>query len=218
MNKLAEESKAALIGSFASANCTEISYRLSASRDKFDVDRFRASLMPKGRTKDKWGTVCAPKDPKTGDYHLHADWFIEEDEVSFRIDYEAGPKEHEADEREPYAEEFMEWLGQFFKYENARSHIHAEFAYPLETRESKFPLPLKTAIGPKVIEAEIDGISLKLPSKPEGVTSVWVTRGKARWKIQLAGDRRTTFKAFTPYEDMRAFISVLEMVIEERKS
>jgi hypothetical protein len=88
--------------------------------------------------------------------------------------------------------------------------------FGLGMRRSKFPLPLITAFGPKGNEAEIDGISLKFPSKPEGVASLWLMRWK-RWRVQVAADRRITFKGFSPYEDMRAFISVVQMVIEEEK-
>jgi hypothetical protein len=203
---------------FKSTHCEEISYRIEVSRDKFDVERFRSSLIGVGKKLDRYGTVCAPKDPKNGDFHLHAEWFIEEDEINFRIDYEEGPKEHEDDEQEPYAEQFMEWLGQFFKNDNAHAHIHAEFVYPLEARKSRFPLPLKTVLGPEGSEAEINGISLSFPSKPEGVGSYWLMRMKKRWRVQLAADRRVTFKGFTPYRDMRAFVSVIEMVMEDKKS
>jgi len=215
------ESKSAIVEgvTFKSLHCEEMSYRISVSRDKFNVDKFRSGLMPKGQMKDRYGTVCAPLDPKTADYHVHADWLIDKDEVNFTIDFESGPKEHEKDEREPYAEQFMEWLGQFFVHESAHAHIHADFVYPIEARQSKFiALPLKTTIGPKGDEAEINGISLTLPSKPEGVLSVWVMRWKPRWRIQLAANRRVTFKGFTPYEDMRAIASIVEMVTEETKS
>jgi hypothetical protein len=203
--------------SFKSAHCEEISYRLSVSREKFDVDAFRSQLMPKAKTKDEAGTVCAPKDPNTGDYHVHAEWTIGPDEVDFRIDYVEGTKDHEKDEREPYAEQFMEWLGQFFKHENAHVHIHADFMFPTEQKESKFLLPLKTSLGPKGNEAEINGICLLFPSHPEGVLDAWVLRWKRNWRVQSAANRRVTFKGFTPYEDVRAFISVFDTILEEKK-
>ncbi len=147
---------------FKTARCENVYYYLHVGRDKFSLESFRANFS-KQKDKERAGTVCAPKDPATGDYHVHADWVIDADEVRFTIDYESGPKPHESDEREPFAEQFMEWLGQFFKHENAHAHIHAEFEYELETRESKFPLPLKTNLGPEGPEAEINGIRLTLP-------------------------------------------------------
>ena len=109
----------------------------------------------------------------------------------------------------------MEWIGQFFKHETAQGHIHARFEYPLEARQSKFPLPLKTALKG---EAEIDGISLKLPSKPEGVSKVRLTQGKTRWYVEVIADRRITFKGFSPYGDVQAILSVIDTLMEEKKS
>jgi hypothetical protein len=193
----------------------EMQYWFLVSRDKFDLDKFREQLGPTARNQDAYRILVAPTDPKTGDYHIHAGWRIEENEITFWVKYVLGPKKHEKDEREPYAEQFMEWLGRFFRNETAQAHIHADFEFPLETRQSKFPLPLKTALEGG---AEIDGISLRLPALPSGVSRIRLTQGKTNWFVEVIADRRVKFKEFTPYTDVQAFLSVIGTLMEERKS
>lgn len=193
----------------------EMQYWFVVSRDKFDLEKFRGQLGPTSRNQDSYSILVAPTDPKTADYHIHAGWRIEEKEISFWVQYIHGPKRHEKDEREPYAEQFMEWLGRFFKNETAQAHIHADFEFPLETRQSKFPLPLKTALEGG---AEIDGISLRLPVLPSGVSRIRLTQGKTNWFVEVIADRRVKFKEFTPYADVHAFLSVIRTLIEEKKS
>jgi len=192
----------------------QMEYWIWVTPDKFDSEKFRQSLGPKARDRDSFTTAVAPKDPKAGDYYIVAFWQIEKDEISFRIGYYVGSKEHAEDEHEPYAEQFMEWLGQFFKHETAEAHIHARFKFPLETRKSKFPLPLKTSLEG---DAEIDGISLRLPAKPQGVSKVRLTQGKTLWYTEVVADRRITFKGFSPDADVQAFMFVMGTLIEEAK-
>jgi len=131
---------------FAGTGLDGIQYWIWVTTEKFDLEKFRAELKPLAKDSDSLRTVVAPRDPKTGDYHVFVNWHHEKNEITLAIDYSVGPKEHEKDEHEPYAEQFMEWIGRFFKYETAQGHIHARFEYLLEARQSKFPLPLKTAL------------------------------------------------------------------------
>lgn len=193
----------------------DIQYWIRVSADKFDIEKFRSALGPKARHRDYFSVPIAPTDPESGDYHVLADWEIRKDEIRFRIEYLPGPKKHEEDEHEPYAEGFIEWLGGFFKHENAQAHFHARFEYQLEAKQSKFPLPLKTALEGA---PEIEGISLRLPAKPNGIFRVRLVQGKTVWYVEVVADRRITFKGFTPYPDIQACESVISTLMEDKKS
>lgn len=153
-------------------------------------------------------------DPAT-DYHIHVNFWAEEKDVTIQLGYMGRERTGKAKGTPgPSAEEYGEWLGQFFKYDTTQVHMHGHFSYPIASRQSKFPLPLKTSIE----NAEIDGISLKLPAKPEGVLRVRLTRGEASWYVEAIADRRITFKGFTPHADVKALASVASTLMEESKS
>jgi hypothetical protein len=213
MTEIKESSTPQPIERLTGTGFDEMHYIISVSRDKFDLEKFRGELGPNAKNRDIYSVLVAPREPKTGDYHIHAGWHIEEKEINFSIQYIIGPKKHESDEHEPYAEQFMEWIGRFFKNETAQAHIHADFEYPLETRQSKFPLPLKTALEG---DAEIDGISLRLPALPSGVSRIRLSQGKTRWYVEVIADRRIKFKGFSPYADVQAFLSVTGTLMEKK--
>lgn len=209
-NNLSPES----IDRFEGTGLDEIRYWITASLEKFYLDKFRKQIKSRSTGGDLHGALVSPRDQEAGDYHIHANWHVSEKEIYLQVGYLVGTREHDEGEREPFAEEFMDWLGQFFKHETAQGHIHADFRYSLKSRQSKFPLPLKTALEG---DAEIDGISLRLPSAPKGVSRIRLTRGKNRWYVEVIADRRITFKGFSPYADVHAFLLVLNTLIEEKK-
>ncbi len=191
----------------------EIRYWIYTSREKFDVAKFRAAVGAKDE--DNYSCVITPHDPAIG-YEARMALWVEEPEITVQLIYSTGAPskgKRKVKQPGPYAEEFGEWLGQFFKYETTQSHMHGHFSYPLATRASKFPLPLKTNIE----DAEIDGVSLRLPSEPEGVSRVRLTQGDKEWYVEAVADRRITFKGFIPHVDVRVLASVINTLLEERK-
>ena len=205
-----------VIRSFEAASCRKLSYRFRTTRDKFDVDKFRNSiLLENARRRDRYSVTCAPREPSTGDYHVHFSWEIEEQEVTLRVEYVRGAKAHENDEREPYAEDVMEWLGQSFKNQNAHAYITAEYAFSAEQWHTRLLLPLRTATAEG--EAEIDGMSMKLIEQPAGVAKLWITSATEHLRVTVAAERRVQFKAFTPYDDLAVIAKVLGGFVEEKK-
>jgi hypothetical protein len=192
----------------------EIDYWLYTSREKFDVSKFCSAVGVKDE--DYYDCTITSRDPAS-DYSMHVMMFAdEEQEVTIQLSYSRREAARKTRGKQvgPYVEEFGEWLGQFFKYETTQGHMHGHFSYPLASRQSKFLLPLKTNIE----DAEIDGVSLNLPTKPEGVIRVRLTQGKRNWLVEVIADRRISFKDFTPHADVRALASVINTLLEERKS
>jgi hypothetical protein len=190
----------------------EIGYWIYTSREKFDVKKFRAAVGAKGE--NYYDCEITSRDPSS-DYSIHVVMFADEEEVTVQLEYSSNEASSKGRNKQvgPYAEEFGEWLGQFFKYDTTQGHMHGHFSYPLASRQSKFLLPLKTNIE----NAEIDGVSLRLPTKPEGVARVRLTQGKETWFVEVIADRRMTFKGFTPHSDVKALASVISTLLEERK-
>src|SRR5690242_5487000 len=99
----------------------EMQYWIYVAKEKFHSEKFSEEV--KGLHSITW-----PKHPQQGEFHVNAHWGLDDDgEMGFGIEYEMGPAEDAIDEHEPYAEQFMEWLGQFFKYDSAEGHVHARF-------------------------------------------------------------------------------------------
>jgi hypothetical protein len=190
----------------------EMYYGIVTDRDSFDLDRFLRYFGSDVANLDAYGVAAAPRDGSAGQYHVHCTWFIDGDKIEFRVEYYSGAMPHASDEREPYAEQFMEWLGQFFKKESVSCHIHARFEYPLAERLSTFPLPLATDLSPA---ADITGISLRLKDSPNGVSSVRLTRSDTLWYTEVVAHRTAVFSAFEPYSHAHALESILAMFLKE---
>jgi hypothetical protein len=214
--KLHRSAQAATRNKLSSYGLDEIRYWIYASREKFDVHKFIAAL---GEKSDQSYYECAfvPHDPAIG-YNVSIAMWPGDQEITLQLVYSteisSRRRKKKVKDSGPPVEELGDWLAQFFKYENTEGHIHGHFSYPLESRVSKFPLPLKTSIE----DAEIDGVSLRLPTQPEGVMRVRVTQGDKEWYVEVVADRRITLKGFTPHLDVKALASVVNTLLEERKS
>src|SRR6267154_5702134 len=176
----------------------EAHYYIRTSREKFDLRKVFELLGKKGEWRQTWDAVILPRS-RSADYHLHVHVGVEKDEVNIHAGYlqeELNPHNHETSDGgdKVGAEDFMEWLGQFFRHETCNAHMHLHYVYPLASRQSKFPLPLKTSIEG---DPEINGISLRLPKEPENVSKVILQQGKSKWFVEAIADRRIRFKGFT---------------------
>lgn len=204
----------AQINRLAALGLEDVHYWICVSLEKFYLDKFLGHFSPEVKERAAGTVMVSPKDPDVGEYHIRFNWNVEAKDMILRILFMTGTRKHDKGEREPYAEEIMQWLGQFFKYENAQSHSHAHFQYPVASKQSKFPLPLKTNLAG---DAEIDGISVSLPSKPDGVSKVRMSQGKKVWYVEVVADRKIVFNEFSLHREIEARTSVLETLMEERK-
>lgn len=196
-------------------------YVLAPSPDKFDLQRFDDYFRTTFGNKESYVIArhevsAAPRDERNGPYHVRLSWDVREKGVDFQIEYRPGPRKHEGDETEPFAEEFMAWFGTFFNYNTAHAHVHARFRYPLETHQSRFPLPLRMTDFPH--EAELDGIALTFPGRPEGVVSVRMNKGKSEWFAEVIAERRVKFDEFSPFHDAEVMSSILRTILPEKQS
>jgi len=139
--------------------------------------------------------VCRTLDPEHLDYHIHFRWRFENDGPVFYISFHAGVVGKRENEREPYAERFMSWFGGFFGNETAHADIHCEFVYLTDTRQSRFPLPLKVTLSDD-LEAEIGGIAVSFVSAPDEITGADIRQREKRLAIELSGTVRLNFVEF----------------------
>ena len=202
------------------AGFEQMYYIIETSMEKFSVDKlhefFRAGSPDS--TDDSWRegvgyvVVLPPRDPQNNKYHVHLSWYVEDDSVELTIKYQPTLYEQPAERDGPYADDVMGWLGQFFKYKSAQAHIHSVFTFPLATRQSRFPLPMRIDVAG---EAELDGISLRLPPKPNGVIALRLMLSQT-WDIETIAERRVIFKSFDQYIDAHAIADTVNTILIER--
>jgi hypothetical protein len=200
--------KAVLAGGFEDAR-----YVISTKHDEFNIGAFTAYFKPKVAREGNYTFDVAPVKGADGDYHIHVNWTFRDDDVNFTIDYFTGGLPHAPDERAPFAEEFMDWLGQFFKAGVARAHLHARFKYSLASRQSKYSLPAKTTLP---YNAELYGVSMVLTDEPNGVSSVRIDRGKTKyWYAEVVANRTVKFGGYSITDDIAPLHAVLSVFLEE---
>ncbi len=186
-------------------------YFIDVALAKFKLSEFRDAVGDKDGVKS--GLSFAPKNPASGEYYVRLQWQLDDKEISAKVEYIAGTKEHAADEIPPFAEDFMEWFGTFFKYPSAETHSHARLRFDREAKRSLFPLPLKTSLRG---EPKIDGISLTFPSEPVGISRVRVDMGK-KWFVEVVADKKIRFKTFDIHADIGTYMPTLESIMEDTK-
>ncbi|HUP59277.1 MAG TPA: hypothetical protein VNA69_02530 [Thermoanaerobaculia bacterium] len=191
-----------------------LQYWLRTSKVDFDLAKFNGSLSPDDSNADDFVTV-APRDGERGHYSIVCSWNERGEDVEFTIDFVNEAWRHTTDEQPPYAEDFIRWLGQFFRHPSVRTHLHARFRFPIDARDTTFPLILTTGLPNG---AQLNGVSIKLADDPEGVLTVQMLRGQSEWYADVASERNMTFSEFSPYVDIDASVAVLRDFLAERSS
>jgi hypothetical protein len=188
-----------------------MAYWIRSAPDQFDLAKFRSLLPPTAATKDASAVSVAQRNERIGDYHVLFSWTIKDEQLKFTVEYRRGTKKHESDEREPYAEDFMKWFGQFFAKPSIDAHFHIRFRHAVATRKSKYPL----SIGALPLNGQLDGIAVQFPSNHIGVTELKLDCDKVYWHAELIADGSIKFYEFTPFTDTHTLSGVLDMFLTE---
>lgn len=188
-------------------------YWLRVPKTSFDMDAFRRSLPADAGAAEF--LQAAPRAAERGRYSILCSWIEFSDDVEFNIEFvnEAWP--HAPNEREPFAEEFVPWLGQFAQEQTVRSHQHSRFIFRLSAMDPAFPLELSTTLPSGVT---LNGVSLRLSENAEGVLTVQILRGSADWFVELVAERSLTFSHFDVNDDIDASLSAIRRFLVERET
>jgi hypothetical protein len=189
----------------------EVLYWIYTSTDDFDLPRFRAALPRLVSRLNEAEVTVAPREGELGGYHASLSWNISADDVRLTLEFHAGGAPHGTDETEPYAEELIAWLGQFFGTDNVRAHLHVRLKFSTSTHVSTVPFALST-IAP--FDAEVYGVALRLKGTANGVTSVRLTRGQSHWYAEVLSERIIVFRLATPFDDVMASSAVLSAFLK----
>jgi hypothetical protein len=199
---LSDTEKSVETGRFAQACCSYLEFHFRAARDKFSLADFVGFMKAGGfpRISQRWAGACLTQFQKETDYHVHFGLNEADDkELELLVSYHRGSIPPSENEKEPFAEQFMAWIGQFFAAGYANADIRGQISYPAMMRQSRYLLPVKVAIVPG-LDTTIDGISIDFPSRPNGVDTARLTVGAKSINISLGGAVKVNFGAFDVYE------------------
>ncbi len=207
-------------GRFAQAGCSYLDFQFRTARDKFNLaglDAFmKASGFPQARR--QWAAACLTQCQEKTDYHVH---FMlnemDDKELDLSVSYHRGSVPPNENEKEPYAEQFMAWLGQFFTAGYANADIRGQISYPVAVRQSRYLLPVKVGIIPGV-ETTVNGISIDFPSRPNGIDTARLTVGAKNINISLGGTMKVGFGDFDVYEYLSKVSHLALELTDLRKS
>jgi hypothetical protein len=195
--------------------CDNLSYRFRVALDKFDLERFRSELhVEAGIKRQFW--LLSTRDTKVADYHGHLEWRLREreKEISLEIQYVASPWKTENDQ-EPYSDDAMRWVGQFFRHQDANARVHSDFTFPVKTIAlSWFPLPWRMNIPKLGEEALLDGISVGLPSQRDQVARFFLSQIKDSVFVGIESERRIKFADFVLGQELRVERAFADKLVE----
>jgi hypothetical protein len=196
--------------------CISISYRFKVALEKFDLDALRRAMGVDEKVKRAFA-VCNTRDPNVADYHAHCEWRFREErkEITMEVQYVPGPINRKPQEQEPFADNLMQWVGQFFKHGDANARIHSDFEFESKrTTLSWFPLPLRTKVADLGGEAILDGISVALPSQPDLVSRFFLSHVKDSVFVGIESERRVKFAEFSMGKELHVERAFSDKLIE----
>jgi hypothetical protein len=198
--------------------CDSLSYHFKVALDKFDFDALRTAIHVEKDTTRSFHAVNT-RDSELSDYHAHFEWRVrtKEKEISLDITYVGTTVKSKPGEEEPFSDNLMKWVGQFFKHDDANARVHSDFNFEAKTATlSWFPLPLRTKIANFGGEAILDGIAVALPSKPDGVGRFCLSQIKDAVFVGIESERRIKFADFSLDKDLKVERALADKVIEAK--
>jgi len=196
-------------------NCGRLSYTFKVATSKFDLEALKSAVKADENAKRGFHVVNT-QDSEIADYHVHFEWGVRNklDEVKLELDYVATPVKPKSEDREPFAENVMRWLGQFFKHEDANARVHSDFEFDAKTAVlSWFPLPLRTKIT-QVGDAILDGVAVALPSQPDCVSRFFLSEIKDTLFVGIESERRVKFADFLLDKELQTEKAFVDKIIE----
>lgn len=184
---------------FRDLHCHSADFEFAVTLDKFALEDFKKPFHERFKEPLTSGVtlsaLASTRDPKATEYHVHVDWYLSKNQVNVSLGYFPHAIPASEDEKEPFAEDAMQWLGKFFKAEKASAHVHVAFEYPADKWRFLFPLPIKIPLGSEP-EVEIDGMSLNLQKGLLGMNQAWLVSREDKSRVLLYGDRMVHFNKF----------------------
>jgi hypothetical protein len=199
---------------FERLGCRMASYHFNLLRDSVDLDAFYVAGRISKSERNSWGGSCAPKDQASG-YHIHFRGSAREKRVRMTVEYIQGSIPARAREAEPFAENFMNWLGTFIRNPSSHATVFGAFAKSHARWRSRFNLPFKVTLSGLDTEVVIDGISLMLPENAAGAKHGWLTRSDKELLANIRLERRVNPKDFQLSDEVAAIHESIRLFVEE---
>ncbi len=204
-------------------NWVHIAYGLGVKLEKFDMaglnkemERISNHFASLEKNRTSFLAIVAAHTPLANDYHVHLGCHWTKAEFHASVEYFRGTGKLRPGKRQPFAENIMQWLGQFFRNDKATARVNATFVYSSRHWTASLPLPMRLPTGlPR--EAEIVGMIANIPTKPEGTHEAFVNLHNRNILVALDANRLVKFRGFNLYADVAALSSVARLFVWETK-
>lgn len=207
---------------FSEMYCRNLDYEFRTKLEGFRFEAFKKAFF---RKTDKpiahegvLFSAVASSAKEEDDYHAHFSWNVMGNNIRLEVEYYGTSRKKAPDEREPFADGVMSWLGGFFEKGQARAHVDAIFVYPRAKWQLILPLPITVPLGDiRDTGIEVDGMSLSLPKNSTfgGMNKVWLTSMDTEVRTILHGNRTVQFAGFDLRADLEDLLKYGKMFVRE---
>ena len=203
------------------SNCDHVQYGLAVSLSKFDLAKLKKEIRRMTDQSRHWIKrddvligVAPTRNILQADYHVHFNCHWTKRDFHATIGYFRGIERSQRDNKGPFAEDIMMWLGKFFRSEKATASVTVAFKYHEKKWAANLPLPIRLPIGLSR-EVEVVGMVANIPSKPEGVYETFVRLSDHKLLVVLRANRPVMFRRFHLRGDVAPLSSVAKLFARE---
>jgi hypothetical protein len=137
---------------------------------------------------------------------------VDSKRVRLTIEYWDKGVKPSPDEKEPFAESIMRWVGAFLKEPKERAMIVARFAKPTDLWRSRFNLPFKVTMAGA--EVAIDGVSLELPRNAHRAMAALLMKSEDELSMSVHFIRLIEFGTFNIADEVASFNEAIKLFAE----
>jgi hypothetical protein len=205
---------------FSLLSCSRIEYTLTSSLDKFRFEAFAKDIAQRsGEPFDAAGIsfVAPTGNRKTAGYHVHFSCSKERRRLRATLEYVTGTEVPDTPETRPFAEELMEWIGQFFGGGQVTADVEGSFLFSPKRFEPVLPMPMRLSLARKQ-EVQVTAMSVLVSGRPQNVYSAFVALDEDGVAVDVFGERVVRFKGFDLRSDLLPLSSVARLFVRARTS
>jgi hypothetical protein len=199
---------------FGTTYCRLLAFEIEFKNDEIRASELWEALGLSAPPTARIRTVCGSRSEST-DYHLHVSWTPKENCIAATIEFAKNYRKPAPNEREPYAEDMIPWLRQFIVRSEMPLDFYSDFDFPVDSGRRIMFLPVTTKLGAfNEVDAEIDGVSLRLVPPRGGIEKIWSTQGEDGLTIHLHGCKTVVFTDLDPAREIVDIAKTVDQIFE----
>lgn len=194
-------------------NCDMFQATIEFDEKQFNKKDFLEDV--KADKKEKFFVYNYGTKNKDNEEHAHLVLDLDGKDSSARLTYHTGQNANE-DDREPYLENFAQWLGRFFKKKKLTVEISIICVFSKDDFDVTIPLGFPVMVKDNLMKGvKVSGYELDFPDKSE-IKRMIVSEKSNVFLSVLNASISTNFTEFEIYSQMEKFSEYAEPFINKR--